>query len=96
MATAGKEEHLIDQLINSVNLRVAYLFVPGAGWALDTQRLNDALQAQGGDRSQQGRGWHCGLCVGTVHAWGDGDRMDQTQPGRGGHQKRSLEGVTAV
>lgn len=52
--TAGKEEHLIDQLINSVNLRVAYLLCQVLAGLWDTQRLNDALwdsQAHRGDKS---------------------------------------------
>lgn len=31
-------------------------------------------------RSQQGHGWHCGLCAGTVCARGDGDKEDGPNP----------------
>lgn len=42
--TAGKEEHLIDQLIDSVNLCEAYLLCQLLAGLWDTQRLNAALQ----------------------------------------------------
>lgn len=45
--TAGKEEHLIDQLINSVTLWVAYLLCQVLSGLWDTQRLNDALWTHG-------------------------------------------------
>lgn len=52
--TAGKEEHLIDQLINSVNLRGAYLLLQVVAGLWDTQRPRTALrdsQAHRRDRS---------------------------------------------
>lgn len=61
--TAGKEEHLIDQLIHPVNLSGTYLLCQVLAGLWDTHESQSPPGSQA-HRVQYGHGRHCGPLLG--------------------------------